>query len=127
MRNAVNVVYLAVYVCVSLLQYAHPPTVSQFPYAYVWAIASLSYPFCLALTHSRTGFWRGLLTILLISVTAQAVEAVVYLLRTKGFQHGDTDTVVWLGFYLIGPLVSAAVWFPIGYLASWLLFRRRVG
>lgn len=127
MLNLVHLVYLAVYIAASLIQYAHPPTVSQLPYAYLWAIAAFSYPLCLALMHTRTGFWKGLLTILLISVIAQAVEAVVYLLRTNGFQHGDTDTVLWLGFYLIGPLASAAVWFPIGYLASWFLFRRRVG
>jgi hypothetical protein len=81
MRNAVNLVYLAVYICVTLIQYAHLPTVNQLPYAYVWAIASLSYPLWLALTHTRAGFWKGLLAILLLSVIAQAVEAVVYLLE----------------------------------------------
>jgi hypothetical protein len=126
MRNAVNLVYLAAYICLTLVQYAHPPAVNQLPYAYVWAIASFSYPFFLALTQRRAGFWRGLLTIFLISVIAQAVEAVVYLLRTRGFQNGDTDAIVRLGFYLIGPLGTAAVWFPIGYLASWLLFRQRL-
>jgi hypothetical protein len=127
MRNAVNLVYLAAYICVTLVQYAHSPSVSQHPYAYVWAVASFSYPFCLTLTHSRTSFWKGLLTILLISVIAQAVEVVVYLLKTNGFRHSDTDSVVLLGFYLIGPLASAAISYPIGYLASWLLLRRKAG
>jgi hypothetical protein len=125
MRNAVNLIFLAAYICVTLIQYAHPPAISQSPYDYMWAVAALLYPLCLALTHAQTGFWKGLLTILVISVIAQAIETVVYLLKTGGFRHGDTDTVVWMGFYLIGPLVSAAVFFPIGYLASWLLLRRR--
>jgi hypothetical protein len=127
MRTVVNLAYLVAFVCVTLIQYAHPPAVNQFPYTYVWAIASFAYPFCLVLADTRTGFWKGLLTILLISVVAQAFEAVVYLLRTKGFQHHDSDTVVLLAFYLIGPLATAAVWYPIGYLASWLVFRRKAG
>jgi hypothetical protein len=67
------------------------------------------------------------MTVLLFSIIAQAVEAVVYLLRTNGFQHRDSDTVVLLGFYLIGPLLSATLFFPIGYLATRLLLRRKVG
>jgi len=118
MRNGVNLVFLAVYVCGTLLQYAHPPTVTEFPYTWVWLIAPFLYPFCLALTHTRTGFWKGFLTVVLFSVIAQAVEAVLYLFRTNGFQHRDSDTVVLLAFYLIGPLLSGAVSFPIGYLAS---------
>jgi hypothetical protein len=125
MRNTVNLVYLAVYVCATSIQYAHPPTVHQFPYTYVWAIAPLSYPLCLALTHSQTGFWKGLLTILLIPVIAQAVEATVYLVETKEIQYGDTDTVILLGFYLLEPIACVAVCYPVGYLATWLLLRRR--
>ena len=127
MGYAVNLVCLCIYVAATLIQYAHPPTVRQYPYEFVWPIVALSYPFCLALVHKRTRFWRGLLTIMLFPVFAQALEAVIYLLRTNGFQSRDTDTVVILGFYLIGSLVSTAIWFPIGYFITWLLFRRALG
>ncbi len=127
MNYIVYLVYFCIYVSATLIQYAHPPAVSQYPYAFVWPAVALSYPFCLALVHKRKRFWRGLLTILLLLVFAQALEAVVYLLRTNGFQHRDTDTVVILGFYLIGPLVSTAIWFSIGYFITWLLLRRKLG
>ena len=104
MPKTINLVYLVVYVCVSLIQYAHLPTVNQFPYAYLWAIAPFLYPFCHALARSRIGFGKGLLMILLISIIAQVFEIMAYLLKTGGFQHRDSDTVVLLGFYLIGPL-----------------------
>ncbi len=127
MRNALNFAYLAVYVGVTLIQYAHPPTVNQFPFAYLWALGALSYPFFISSTHSHMGFWKGLLTILLISVIAQAVEAAVYLIRTKEFLYRDTDTVVLLGVYLIVPVTVAVACYPIGFFAFRQFFRRRVG
>jgi len=127
MRNALNLVYLAVYVGVTLIQYAHPLTVNQFPFVYLWAIGALSYPLFVGLTHSHSGFWKGLLTILLISVAAQAVEAAVYLIRTKEYLYRDTDTVVLLGVYLMVPVAVATTCYPVGYLLSWLWFRRKIG
>jgi hypothetical protein len=127
MFSKLSVAYLVAYICVTFIQYAHPPVVSQHPYIYLWAIASFSYPFSLAFTRTGTGFWKGLLMILLIPVIAQAFECVMYLWRTNGFQHGDTETVLFFGFYLIGPLSAAVVCYPIGYLASWLLLQRKAG
>lgn len=124
MRSALNAVYLIVYVSVTLVQYAHPPAVPQFPYLYIWAICPLLYPIWFKLARKRTGFWVGLLSLLLISVVAQAIEAIVYLVKTNGFQKHDTGTVLFLCFYLVGPLAATALWFPIGYLVSWLLPRR---
>jgi hypothetical protein len=124
MRSWVNLVYLVTYICMALIQYAHLPAVPQHPYVYVWAIAPLAYTFLLGITGTRAGFWRGLLLIVMFPVAAQLIECVVYLLRTSGFQHRDSDTVVLLGFYLIGPVGAAILWYPLGFLASWLLVRR---
>jgi len=126
MYSKVSIVYLAAYICISLIQYAHPPVVNQYPYVYMWAIAPFLYPFCLSLAHIETCFWKGLLTILLIPVMAQTLECALYLFKTNGFQSHDFETVFWFSFYLIGPLCSAIIWYPIGYLAMWLLARRRV-
>src|SRR5271157_5373247 len=84
--------------------------------------APLLYPFFLALGHvwiaSWKGFWRSFLAILLITTTAYALAAVVYQLRTEGLHIPEFGGVL-LGIHFIGPLVSAVVWFPIGYFASW--------
>jgi hypothetical protein len=48
----------------------------------------------------------------------------VYLLQTKEFRYYDTDTFIFFGFDLIEPLGSAIIVYPLGYLATWLLFRR---
>ena len=125
MITAVNLVYLAVYISVTLIQYAHPPVVRQFPYAYVWAFTALSYPLCLALLRKGTRFLKGLLTILLLPVIAQAVEVVIYLVRANEFHYGVTATLVILGLYLIGTLIYTAIWFPIGYFLVWFIFQRR--
>lgn len=109
-----------------LIQFADPPTsIDKFPYAYLWAAGAVLYPLCLRRTNERGGFWTGLVTVLLISVLAQAVEVAVYLIRTGGYRYGDTDTVVWAGFYLIGPLTIATIWYPLGYLASRLFVNRK--
>jgi hypothetical protein len=124
MRSALNAIYLIVYVAVTLIQYAHPPAVPQFPYVYIWVICPLLYPIWFKFAHKQVGFWAGLSTLLLISVIAQVIEAFVYLVKTNGFQKHDTGTVLFLCFYLIGPLVTTALWYPIGYVVSWLLSRR---
>ena len=126
MINAVNLLYLAVYVVVTLVQYAHLPAVRQFPYAYVWVAAAFSYPLCMALVRKRTGFGQDLIAILCFPVLAQALEAVIYLGRTHAFQHRQAGALVILGVYLIAPLAYTALWFPIGYLVSWSILRRRV-
>ncbi len=124
MRNVINLAYLGLYVCATLIQYAHPPAVSQIPYAFVWAIAAFTYPLVLAFGVSGAGFWKGMLTILFIPVIAQALECFLYLWRTDGFQHGDSDTVVFLAFYLIAPLTAPIIWYPLGYLVSRLVVRK---
>ncbi len=131
MRNAVNLAYLIVYFCVFLIEDTLAPTFNRPAYVYAWAVGPLLYPFCLALGHVPTefwkGFWRSLLTIIFITAVAYVLGAAVYLLRTEGFQVPESITIVQLGFHLIGPLVSAVVWYPIGYLASWLLLHRKAG
>ena len=112
MRSWANLVYLVTYICMALIQYAHLPAVPQHPYVYVWAIAPLAYTFLLGITGTRAGFWKGLLLIVMFPVVAQLIECVVYLLRTSGFQHRDSDTVVLLGFYLIGPVGAAILGTP---------------
>jgi hypothetical protein len=112
------------YVCLASVQFAHPPTVNQYPFVYVWAIAAFMYPFCLGFIGAPSAFWKGLLMILTIPAIAQLVECIVYLLRTNGFKNYDYDSVVLFGFYLIGPLGASVFWYPLGYLASWLLGRR---
>lgn len=122
----VSLIYLVAYVAVMLVRFADPTTsVHRFPYEYVWGVGGILYPLCLRVMRTGWQFWRGLLMILLISVIAQAVEIVVYLIRTRSYRYGDTDTIVLGGFYLIEPLASAILWYPIGYLVSWLLFQWR--
>jgi hypothetical protein len=124
MRSWVNLGYLTMYVCLALIQFSHPPVVDHYPYVYIWVIAALSYPFCLGFTGQKTGFWKGLLIIVAIPALAQLIECVVYLLRTNGFRNYDYDSVVLFGFYLIGPLGASILWYPLGYLAYWLLARQ---
>jgi hypothetical protein len=120
----INLAYLAAYICVFSIQYAHPPEVPNYPYTYLFLTASLSYPVWLALSRSGAGFWKGLQAVVLIPTTAELFEWGLYLFRTNGFQSRDFETVSWFGFYLLGPIGAAIAWYPIGYLAAWLLFRR---
>ena len=116
--------YLVTYVCISLLQYAHPPNVNQYPYVYLWAFGAFLFPFCLSLSRCRTHFLSDFFALLLVSVVAQAFACTVYLLRTNGFQHRDYETAYWFGFYSIGPIVCAAVWYPIGFVVGYLFTRK---
>lgn len=124
MIKTVQLLYLALYVSATLIQYAHLPAVRQLPYAYVWAFAALSYPLCLALMRKGTGFWKALSTIVLFAVLAQALEAVIYLVRAGGHPHGVFYLFLILGLYFIATLVYTAIWFPIGYFVAWFVLRR---
>lgn len=126
MWSKVNLIYLGVCICASFIEYAHLPSHST-AYTYVWTVASFSYPIWLSLTRSKHGFWRGLLTLLLIFAISHVVEGLLVLSRGIGIQgilHPDSETVVLFGFRFVEPFGNAIIWYPLGFLASWLLGRR---
>ena len=54
-------------------------------------------------------------------------ELIVILLgENGGILHPDWETVVLFGFHCIEPGGTSIVWYPLGYLASWFLVRRRL-
>jgi hypothetical protein len=71
-------------------------------------------------------FWRGFLALLLMLTIAHLFELIVILLgEYGGILHPDWETVVLFGFRCIGPGGCAIVWYPLGYLLTWFLRRRR--
>lgn len=126
MWRKVNLIYLAACTCASFIEYAHLPSHSR-AYTYVWTIASFFYPILLSIFHSKRGFWRDLLTILLVFAISHLVEGLVVLswgVGFKGILHPDSETLAIFGFLFIEPLGNAIIWYPLGFLVSWLLARR---
>jgi hypothetical protein len=89
----------------------------------------------------KTGFWTGALQLLLILAAALLCMFAAYLLSYCYFQYrrlGNEfrlrDALGWtfdesLSFFLyldvMPAAITVAIWYPIGYLASWLVIRRR--
>jgi hypothetical protein len=101
--------------------------------------ASLTYPFFLVWMRPKTGFWKGALQLLLIIVVALLCSFVVYLLWYAYYQYqrlgsefrffealGWTfdESLAWfMALDVIPSVIIASVCYPIGYLASFQLFR----
>ena len=120
MLNWMNLIYLIVCVFLLNIEYAHLPVTSN-AYSYIWVAVSLSYPLC-SFLRGRHRFWMGLLALLSIFAAAHVSEAVVILYRengVQGFLHPDYETLVLFSFQFIGPIATAAIWYPIGYLGAW--------
>ena len=109
------------------VQYAHLPPTHSVIYAYLWSLVAFSYPLGLTLSGSGLRFWSGILALLLILTIAHLFELGVILAQeSSGILHPDGETVVLFGFYCIGPAAGALIWFPLGYLASRFLIRRKL-
>jgi hypothetical protein len=118
---------LAACTVLASVQYAHLPPTHSVIYAYLWSLVAFSYPLGLTLSGSGLRFWSGILTLLLILTIAHLFELGVILgHESGGLLHPDLETVVLFGFYCIGPGASAIIWFPLGYLATRFLIRRKV-
>lgn len=126
MLNKINLIYLVLCVCAAAVEHTllKSPSVA---YTYVWTAICISYPFSIVIAQSSVKFWKGFLSLLVILAISQGLELAVILTREGGFQgllHPDWETVIFFGFYSIEPLGNWIIWYPIGYLLVWLLFRR---
>lgn len=123
MQSNVTIVYLAVCICMFSLLSMNPAN-HYLGYVLVWSITSLSYPVCLALTHSA-GFWRGLGLLALILLTGQMFGFALYFMRTSGLRHPDIESVYFFVAYLKSSGVIALVCYPVGFYSSrWALSLR---
>ncbi len=138
MWSRISLVYLIVCTCIlSLL--SMPPAGHEGWVFQVILAASLTYPFFLAWRRPKTGFWKGALQLLLILTVALLCGFVTYLLwysyfeyRRLGSEFHLLEALGWtfgesLAFFLYLDITPAAiiagVVYPIGYLASFQLFR----
>ena len=76
------------------------------------------FPACLALTHSSTGFWKGLGLLLLVLLIGQMFGFALYFMRTSGFRHPDIESVYFVVAYLKASGVIALVCYPLGFYSS---------
>ena len=111
------------------------PNLGQF----VFLSASLTYPFFLLWLRPKTGFWKGGLQLLFIISVTLIAGLVGYLLwysyleyKRLGNEFHLFEALDWtfgesLAFYLyldvMPAAIPAAIWYPIGYLVSFQLFR----
>ena len=138
MWNRVSLIYLIVCSCVfSFL--SMPPAGHEGKAQWMTLAISFSYPFFLAWTVPKNGFWRGALQLLLILTVALICGFLTYLLwyaylqyRRLGGEFHLFEALGWtfgesLAFYLyldvVPTFLIASVNYPIGYLASFGLIR----
>ena len=92
----------------------------------IWVGASVFYPFCLTLARLPTGFWKGLLLLLLLLESAQAIAFAGYIARLHGVQHSDYVAVHIFTSDLIESAVLALVCYSAGALAARLMVKRQM-
>jgi peptidoglycan biosynthesis protein MviN/MurJ (putative lipid II flippase) len=138
MRNWISLIYLiACAGIVSLL--SMPPASHEGSIQFVVLAASLSYPFFLVWLRPRNAFWKGALQLLLILCIALICAFITYLLwyayseyKQLGSDFHFLQAVSWtfgesLAFFLYLDVMPAAIvaglFYPVGYLASFQIFR----
>jgi|GEM_PF-7135334 len=93
-------------------------------YVLAWAGTAILYPYALAWTRSRIGFWKGLLTLLALLEVAQILAFVGYIARMHGLSHCDYVTVHLFPSDLIESAVLALACYSAGSLAAWIAIKR---
>jgi len=91
---------------------------AMFDFILVCIIAAFVYAFSLGLARSSPGFWKGLVTLLIVFAIAQTIAETVYVWKMDAIHDDAIESLAVAAWYLAASMAVGIAWYSAGYWAS---------